>query len=246
MGRKPFLLLRGRAPSALIITCEHASSRLPAGFRTDPSTRWLLSTHRGLDIGVWEVVRHVSGVFGATAVGGRYSRLVIDLNRDPADATLVVSETDGRRISFNSPLDPAAVARRVGAIHAPYHTEVDRQCARRVAAGISPLLLSFHSFTPTINPRRRRFDVGVLFDDHAPLARRLGRALSAQGFSVRYNRPYSALEGLIYTVARHGSNHRLPYLELEFNQATLGSARRRASVARRAARAIADLDVPRS
>src|SRR5262249_38303771 len=115
------------------------------------------------------------------------------------------------------------------------------QLARRVAARVRPFLVSFHSFTPLLNPRRRRFDAGVLFRDHPRLARRFGRALEQQGFSVRDNRPYSGLEGLIYAAARHGSSHRVPYREREINQRLRGRPTACRGVARRAAAALAAL-----
>lgn len=236
------MILRGRSLSPLLITCEHASRSAPAGIGpVDAETRALLRTHRGWDVGIWEVVSAVSRFLGATAVGGRYSRLAVDLNRDPSDTSLIVSEADGVAVSFNARITPREAGRRVSRLHAPYHAEIDRQLARRTAAGVCPLLVSFHSFTPYLNPRRRRFDAGVLFRDHPRLARRFGRELERQGFSVRYNRPYSGLEGLIYAAARHGSSHRIPYLELELNQRLLGKEADCRSIARRAAAALSGL-----
>jgi len=199
----------------------------------------LLRTHWAWDIGIWDVARVVSRHLDATAVGGCFSRLVVDLNRDPMDDTLIRREAEGIALPFNARVGPREAGRRVLRIHAPYHAEIDRQVARRTASGVRPFLLSFHSFTPFLNPRRRRFDAGVLYSDHARLGGRLGRELAQQGFSVRYNRPYSGREGLIYAVARHGSNHRVPYLELEINQRLLGDPAGRRRVGRRVAAATA-------
>ena len=224
MRTRPYRILRRRSLSRILITCEHASRRLPASCpRTGAGE--LLACHRGWDIGIWEVVGEVSRRLKATAIGGRYSRLFADLNRDPSDPTLMVREADGRIVPFNRSLTPREAGRRVRLVHAPYHAEIDRQVARRVAARVTPILISFHSFTPFLNPARRKFDVGVLFADHAPLARRLGAAIARADFSVRYNRPYSGLEGLIYAAARHGCAHRVPYLEIEINQRLLGTPR---------------------
>jgi len=234
----PYRLLRSRRLSRLLMTCEHASRSLLPGMATDPACRSALDSHWGWDIGIWEVVREVSRVLDATVVAGRYSRLVVDLNRDPTDQTLIRTECEGAALPFNAHVTPREVGRRVARIHAPYHSEIDKQLARRVASGIGPFLMSFHSFTPFLNPRRRRFDAGVLYSDHSRLAGRLGRELMAHGFSVRFNRPYSGREGLIYAVGRHGSNHQVPYLELEFNQRSLGTPAGCRSVGRRAAAAI--------
>jgi predicted N-formylglutamate amidohydrolase len=236
----PYSLLRGRRLSRLLITCEHASPALLPGMR--PGGRdieALLETHWAWDIGIWDVVRVVSRHLNATAVGGRFSRLVVDLNRDPNDATLIRKEVEGTALPFNARVSPREAGRRVLRVHAPYHAEIDRQVARRTAKGVRPFLLSFHSFTPFLHPRRRRFDAGVLYSDHARLGGRLGRELARQGFSVRYNRPYSGREGLIYAVARHGSNHQVPYLELEINQRSLGTPADRRRIGRRVAAAAA-------
>ena len=238
MSRPAYRLLRRRALSRLLITCEHASRSLPAGLSASGGEAALLRTHRGWDIGAWEVAREVSRRLRATVIGGRYSRLVVDLNRAPSDRSLILDGIDGVSIGFNGRLTPREAGRRLAKFHAPYHVEIDRQLARRVAARVSPLLVSFHSFTPLMNPRRRRFDVGVLFNDHARLAHRLGRELEEDGFTVRFNRPYSGLEGLIYSAARHGSSHSVPYLELEFNQRLLISPAACRRVAARAARAL--------
>ena len=65
---------------------------------------------------------------------------------------------------------------------------------------------------------RRSFDIGILYEHHRGLAHRLGRVLRDEGLSVRYNRPYSGMNGMMYTADRHGSHHRLPCLEIEVNQ----------------------------
>jgi predicted N-formylglutamate amidohydrolase len=234
----PFLLLRRRRLSRLLICCEHASNGLLPGMKLDPPAAAILRTHWGWDIGIWRVVREVSRRLGATAVGGRFSRLVVDLNRDPSDPTLIRRSCAGTTLPFNRRLTARDVVARLRSLHAPYHSAIDQQLARRVVSGVHPVLISFHSFTPFIHPRRRRFDVGVLYMDHARLAGRLGRSFVAQGFSVRYNRPYSGREGLIYAAGRHGSFHQVPYLELEFNQRSLGTDAACRETGRRAAAAL--------
>jgi predicted N-formylglutamate amidohydrolase len=234
----PYRVLRPLRLSRLLITCEHAGRELLPDMARDRAAVKLLGTHWGWDIGVWQVVREVSKRLNATAIGGRYSRLVVDLNRDPTDATLIRSECDAARVPFNRRLSTREIGWRVSCLHAPYHAEIDLQLARRAQNGVRPFLMSFHSFTPFLNPKRRKFDAGVLYSDHSRLAGRMGRELMRQGFSVRYNRPYSGREGLIYAVGRHGYNHQVPYLELEFNQRSLGNDEECRRVGRRAAAAI--------
>jgi predicted N-formylglutamate amidohydrolase len=145
------------------------------------------------------------------------SRLVIDCNRDLADHDLIVSESHGVHVPGNQGIDAIERERRIRDFYEPYHDAIDRVLERRP----DTLLLSVHSFTPILNDRERRFDAGVLFDDFATEAERFGDALGAAGLRVRYNQPYSGLDGLIFSARTHGMRHALRYLELEVNNRLL-------------------------
>lgn len=225
--RRPFTLLRPRSLSPIVLTCEHASRSLPAGLPLEAAQRRLLRTHWGWDIGAWELTRELAGRLEASAIGGRWSRLWIDLNRRIDDPTLVRGEAGGVALPWNAGIGPGELERRILGHHVPYHTEIDRLVLRRLVRGVKPLLFSLHTFTPLFDGRRRRFEVGVLYQEHGELARKLGRTLRRAGLTLRYNQPYSGMEGMMYSVDRHGSHHRLPCLELELNHelfATAGAA----------------------
>jgi predicted N-formylglutamate amidohydrolase len=81
--------------------------------------------------------------------------------------------------------------------------------------------VSVHTFTPELRGVRRALEVGVLYDDHVPLAGTLADALAAAGLVVRHNEPYSGLDGLIYSARVHGTRHGLRYVELEVNNGLL-------------------------
>jgi predicted N-formylglutamate amidohydrolase len=234
-GGAAFLALRRRSVGPVLLTCEHASHRLPARQALDAGERAVLRSHWGWDIGAWALTRALSLRLGATAIGGRWSRLLVDLNRRADDPTLVREAVGGRRLSWNRGLASRELERRLSRFHLPYHAEVERLICRHLVRGIRPLLLSVHTFTPRLDGRRRPYDFGVLFDSDRRLALRLGRSLRRAGFRVRYNQPYSGLAGMMYSVDRHGSHHELPCLELEGNQDLFS----RPSTARRAARAVA-------
>src|SRR5690606_23256520 len=102
-------------------------------------------------------------------------------------------------------------ARRLARFYEPYHATIDAV----LAANPGALLLSVHSFTPELNGAARPFDIGVLHDDYDELAATLAAGLTAAGFAVRFNEPYSALDGLIFSARTHGRRHGLRYLELE-------------------------------
>ncbi len=215
---RPYLSLRPRARAGVLLTCEHATNRLPRGIAASRPEREILASHWGWDIGAWDLTRELSRRLGATAVGGRWSRLLIDLNRAVSEPTLVRQVAGGVALAWNRRLGPAEVERRVLTHHAPYHAEVERRIVSHLVRGARPLILAIHSFAPELSGERRRFEIGVLFGRHSRLARVLGRGLADTGLRVRYNEPYSGLRGMMYSAETHGTRHDLPCLELEVNQ----------------------------
>jgi predicted N-formylglutamate amidohydrolase len=164
---------------------------------------------------------------------------VCDPNRAPDDASFVVAEVAGHALSWNRAVDDAERARRRSRYFDPYHTAIDRALARRAAAGAPVRLCSIHSFTPVWDGRARAMEVGVLFDDHEELARRVAGALSREGFAIALNEPYSGLVGLIYAAQRHGRAHGVIYLELEVRNDLIATPERVREIAPRIARALA-------
>jgi predicted N-formylglutamate amidohydrolase len=213
----------------VLLTCEHATNRLPRDTRARGPVRAILESHWGWDIGAWELTRELARRLRAGAIGGRWSRLLIDLNRRVADPTLARLTAGGVSVPWNEGIDADEIERRILAYHMPYHAEIDRLILQRLVRGVDPVLLAVHRFTPLFDGRLRRFDVGILYEHHRGPAHRLGRALREEGLSVRYNQPYSGMAGMMYAADRHGTHHRLPCLELEINQELFdrkGAARR--------------------
>lgn len=206
-----------------LLTCEHARSAIPRSYRSLGLRREHVLDHIGWDIGAHAVQRDVAARLGAPWVASRWSRLLIDCNRGPEDATLIVNVSDGIAVPGNARVSDAERRRRLREYYEPYHsavaTMIRRACAARDRdeAGSEVKLLSLHSFTPVFGGEERKVEIGVLFDEHEPLARRLGRALRRRGFGVRYNEPYSGRAGLIYSARKHGNAHGIEYVELEIN-----------------------------
>ncbi|MCB9777012.1 MAG: N-formylglutamate amidohydrolase [Alphaproteobacteria bacterium] len=207
-------LQQGTARGGLAFCVEHASPRVPPPLYADPDDRGWLSTHWGFDAGVRTVTGALVEQLGGAAVLARFSRLVVDANRPPDHPDLVRTHVLGQPLSFNAGLDATEIARRVEALHAPYHRAIDDLLRDERPAA----LVSVHSFTPVWAGRRRALDVGVLFDRCEAEARLVADALAADGLQTRLNEPYSGREGLIYAASRHGEAHGLPYIELELNQ----------------------------
>ena len=196
----------------LLLLCDHASNALPpGGLGLEPA---LLSTHIAYDIGAAAATRALAGAYGAPALLGSWSRLLIDLNRGADDPTLVMKLSDGSIIPGNRQADAAEVARRIACFHAPYHAAIDAELDR---IGQGAVLVSIHSFTPSWKGHRRPWEVGILYDRDVRLAKPLMARLAEAGLKVGDNEPYSgALEG--DTLWRHGTCRGLPHVLIEMRQ----------------------------
>lgn len=215
----------GARDAPFVFTCEHASAAVPARYDGLGLGPLDLVDHVAWDIGAAALARRLAAAFAAPLVESACSRLVIDCNRDLHDHDLIVAETHGVLVPGNQRLSESERAERIARYHRPYHDAIDE-----VLAGRSPetILVSIHSFTPELRGRKRELEVGVLYDDHIPLAGGVADALAAQGLVVRHNEPYSGMDGLIYSARVHGVQHGLRYVELELNN---GLLREDASVA---------------
>jgi predicted N-formylglutamate amidohydrolase len=186
----------------------------------------LFETHIAYDIGAAIVTRGLAEAYGAAALLGGTSRLLIDLNRGPDDPTLVMKVSDGSIIPGNRGADAAELARRLAHFHAPYHAAIRDQItrieslpsardsalagemgvatSRGCEAQRGPILISMHSFTPAWKGVQRPWEMGVLYGRDARLAKPLMKHLKVAGFAVGDNEPYTgALEG--DTLDTHGT-----------------------------------------
>jgi predicted N-formylglutamate amidohydrolase len=221
--------LAGRAGARLVLACEHASAAVPdeyGGLGLFPEQ---LADHIGWDIGAAALTEALSAELAAPAVLSAVSRLLVDCNRDLTDHDLMPAQSHGVVIPGNATIDEDERTARLRQFYDPYHHAVDDALACHPDA----LLVSVHSFTPSLNGCDRRFDVGVLFDDFVELAEQLAECLTVAGFAVRMNEPYSGLEGLIFSARSHGCRHRRPYLELEVNNRLLRTHGKALAIAHR-------------
>ena len=189
------------ARSPLLFLCDHASNAVPPEYGNLGMAHKLFETHIAYDIGAAIVTRNLAEAYGAAALLGGVSRLLIDLNRGPDDPTLVMKLSDGSIIPGNRTADAAEVARRLAHFHAPYHAAIREQIA---LIGDGAILISMHSFTPAWKGVGRPWEMGVLYGRDARLAVPLMAYLKEAGFTVGDNEPYTgALEG--DTLDTHGT-----------------------------------------
>lgn len=213
-----FEIIEGPASSRYIIVCDHASNAIPPEYGNLGLDPVQLQRHIGFDIGAGALARGLARELAAPAVLSRFSRLLIDPNRGEDDPTLVMKLSDGVAVPGNAKVDDMEVARRIARFSAPYHAAIDRVIDRSLAAGVRPILLSIHSFTPVFHDGPRPWHCAVLWARDGRFAQPLLEALRAEPDIVTgENEPYAgALPG--DSMTRHGFDRGLPHAIVEIRQ----------------------------
>jgi predicted N-formylglutamate amidohydrolase len=207
----------------LVLSCEHASWAVPPDVELGVSGEDLRS-QAGWDHGAFEISQRISDALGIGVHAGAFSRMFVDLNRPADHADVIPLNSYGAPVPGNVALPPAERARRIAQFHAPYWDAVRRDVAARLHGGGGCLHLSSHTFSPDLDPPRRAFDVGVLYDPthafEAELAERLMFALRGAGLAVRANQPYGGTGPALCTSLREELRaHRYAGIELETSHA---------------------------
>jgi predicted N-formylglutamate amidohydrolase len=206
-----------------VILCDHASNRIPEDYASFGFDEDSLQTHIAWDPGALAVARLLSAELDAPLIWPDVSRLVIDCNRAPGVASLIVMESEGRPVPANRGLSASERERRLGRIHAPYHSAIETCLARRRKSRLPTILIAVHSYTPVFLGKARPWEVGILFDDDRRLADFLIGGLKADpALTVGMNEPYSPADHVYYTVGRHAQPHGLPAAMIEIRNDEIG------------------------
>ena len=222
-GRSPVVAENPEGRGSFVILCDHASNRIPEDFQSFGFAEDALQTHIAWDPGALEVARLLSAKLDAPLFWPDVSRLVIDCNRAPDASSLIVTESEGRKVPANRGLSEDERSRRLDHIHAPYHAAIDACLARRMAAGRPTALIAIHSFTPIYFGKSRPWQVGILFDDDRRLADLLIGGLKADpALTVGINEPYSPADQVYYTLTRHARPRGLPAAMIEIRNDEIG------------------------
>lgn len=208
---------------------DHAGRTIPATLGRLGLTDDKLDLHIALDIGIEGLGVVLSDLLDATFIHQRYSRLVIDCNRRPgADGSIAVV-SDGVVIPGNADLLPQEVQARLDEIYQPYQDQIAAALDER--APRPTVLVSLHSFTPSMQGQDRPWRVGVLHrGDSAFSTAFLALARAQWGEAVGDNQPY-AMDGTDNTIPLHVDPRGLDYLELEVRQDLLADAASQQAIA---------------
>ena len=207
---------QGGSNERIILTCDHASNRVPDAIGDIGLSEQDMARHIAYDVGARGVTLALADMLGSTAILSRFSRIVIDPNRSERDPTLVRRIYDRSVIEGNRHADAAEVARRIEAYFRPYHDAIDTHIARSRAGGITPAIVAIHSYTPQLIGRPPRpWHVGILWDEiDGRMALPIIAALQAEGFCVGNNEPYPGKYG-DDSQDRHAMQQGLPNVLIE-------------------------------
>lgn len=173
-----------------LVSCEHAGNAVPDGLDLGVADA-VLESHVAYDRGASGVAQALAPLLGAPLHLGMFTRLVVDLNRRAENHAVILEESYGVLIPGNV-LTEAGRAERIARWHKPYRDALARDAARLASTRCAHLAI--HSFDAALDPMKRDFDVGVLFDParhpEAELATRLVGSLTREGLSARPNEPY--------------------------------------------------------
>lgn len=211
----------GNLERQVIVTCEHASNRLPPGFTLDEDLR---RCHIAWDPGADRVARRMAAEFGAPLFCGEYSRLVVDLNRTVGNRMLIRRVSDGQRIRFNYGLDEAARRERIERYYRPYREAVIEAVDRTIQRAGRCVHICVHTYTPELAGRLRGNDIGLLHDPRWGVERAACDEIRTwmqrhSDWVVWFNRPYSGTaDGILPAMRRRSDPARFVGLEIEVNQ----------------------------
>ena len=216
----PFEILNPGGKAPLVLLCDHASRRIPAAFRKLGLDDAAFDLHIAYDIGAADVTRLLATRLDAPAVLAGYSRLLIDLNRQPGDPTSIPPVSDDIHVPGNRGLSREARQRRVEIFFWPYH----KVAGDTIARDAPPAVFAVHSFTPRMGGRDRKWHVGVLSNRDRRMADLLLTALAKHdGLVVGDNEPYSGKE-VAYTLEVHAEAGGLPHCSVEIRQDLVADA----------------------
>ncbi len=171
------------------------------------------------------MARALARAFRAPLVSSTISRLLVDLNRSIGHPQLFSAATRAA---------PAAVRGEIlEQYYRPYRAQVERIVRQSVSRGRRVIHIASHSFTPELDGRVRRADVGLLYHPgrcgEADLCARWKASLAAMApeIRVRRNYPYAGkADGLTAHLRLRFPPGAYVGVELEVNQSIVFAAGR--------------------
>jgi len=220
---EPVEVLNQAGHSDIVLICEHASNYIPASFDGLGLSDLDLKRHIAWDIGAEAVSRCLSALLDAPCFIGKYSRLLIDLNRPIESATSIPVRSEATDVPGNVQLSPDDRQLRIDRMFTPFQASVSAHLDRREKDRRPTKIVAIHSFTPVFLGEARPWDAGILFDKSAEFgADLIDRLKRVTGLNIGANVPYVIERTSDYAIPVHGEDRGLDAVLVEIRQDLIG------------------------
>jgi len=205
-----------------IISCEHASNRVPPRFaHVFEGKENVLTSHRGYDLGAAALARKLAKDVNGSLHLGSISRLLIDLNRSPTNKRTLFS-------AYSRKLLESDRAMLLQKYYFPYRKAVEMEVDGLASDTMSVLHISVHAFSPVKDGKVRNADVGLLYDPGRKNEKAICGYLVAllreevESLRVRKNYPYlGKTDGFTSFLRKKFPEKVYAGIEIEMNTALL-------------------------
>ena len=216
MSEDSFVVLNEKSTYPLIITAEHASNFVPDEYNNLGLNNDELSRHIARDKGVREIVEIMAKKLNCFSIMGKYSRLLIDLNRRETEKELILEISDGTIIPSNQNVDAQEKEKRLNKYYRNYYQKIGNQINYLKSIGKKPLIFSIHSYTPQLKGGDYRpWNAGVLYHKSTNLADFMYKKLQNTDKIVGENVPYDLRKYNTGAVILCGEEKGLDYALIE-------------------------------
>jgi predicted N-formylglutamate amidohydrolase len=214
-----YALFYENGSSPIFLTCDHASNQIPIRLGDLGTTEEIRNSHLGWDIGALDIACDLAGLLDAPLVASRFSRLVIDCNRPPLSAGSIPTRIHGEDIPGNTRLTEREVAQRINEVFTPYHHAINRLLHSHILQKRHVVLLSVHSYTPTLGDVHRPWPIGITYESASRFSDHLiGELSNCLLNPIGINEPYPITPDGDYGMYAHGKANNIDSVLLEIRQ----------------------------
>ncbi|MGA1869655.1 MAG: N-formylglutamate amidohydrolase [bacterium] len=200
----------------IVATCEHATNKIPDEYQhLFMKYGDVLESHKGYDIGAAKLFTIISSTIADYHLSAEVSRLLVDVNR---------SLGHGELFSFiTKSLSDTAKEKIIKRYYLPYRNKIEDKIQEYVIMDAVVIHLSIHTFTPVLNNKVRKADIGLLYDPRRKgeklLCTQMKHRLSDPHIKVHLNYPYRGTsDGLTSYFRKKFDEEHYVGIEIEINQ----------------------------
>ncbi len=211
-----------------VLVCEHASDFIPPyadGLGLSPEAK---RSHAAWDIGALDLAKRLSARLNSPLIAGQISRLVYDCNRPLEAHDCIPTRSEIYNVPGNAEISDDCRRDRFEQIHNPFHETVSQVIK---AARPNVILATIHSFTPVYNGFPRVTEIGYLSHSDERMAKAcLSQEHKRGRMKAALDEPYSATDGVTYSLQKHGEAHGLLNVMIEVRNDLINTAHKAQAV----------------